>query len=112
MELLLKHLKSLDNNTLARYWCSFNNWNFPYQLKKFEPKGWDTFPVDVMYQYLKPVSQYIQNTVPEKQLFREWNRFKMSDEDFELWWKNRKQTTQKEKEILKKLHKKMNIHLN
>lgn len=109
---LIDYLKKVDNKTLAQYWCSFNSWEFPVQLKEFQPKGWKSFSMDVMHQYLKPVSKYIRNRVPEKELLREWNKNRMNDKQFEAWWETKAQLNEDSVILLKVLAKQIKTSLN
>ncbi len=87
---LLDTVKTLDKKLLPAIWCSFNSWEFPSHIKEIsdlKPLLWDKFDRDEKQRVTTPISRYIESVIEPKEISREWNKDRVSHEQFESWWK-------------------------
>jgi len=109
---MIEYLEKLDNKTLAEFWCYFNKWEYPPELGSFKPDNWDLLPIQTKHKINKPIINYINSRVSEKELLREWNKDRMKGIDFDVWWENRSPISDLDKVILKEIYKLTNSNLN
>jgi len=86
---LLETIKTLDKKLLPSIWCSFNSWEFPSDVKEvsdLKPLYWKTWTQEEKFQFLKPISKYIESVIEPKEISREWNKERMTHKQFEEWW--------------------------
>lgn len=72
----------------ARVWCALNRFEWPKELEPLKPEGWDMMqPIERMNS---PEGVALWRAANEhtthKECLREWNRERMTDVEFELWW--------------------------
>lgn len=109
---MLNHLKQYDNKKLAEFWCYFNVYKYPPELDQFKPINWDLLPIQIKHSINKLFIDYITNRVSEKELLREWNKERMNDIEFDIWWENRKPISDWDKKFLEEIYKIVNSNLN
>ena len=109
---MIKYLKQLDNKKLAEMWCCFNHWEYPEELIRFKPNNWELLPMEIKHKLNKPVIDYINSRVSEKELLREANKERHPGIDFDIWWEKREPLDDLSKKILKELYKLETSNLN
>lgn len=86
---LLDVVKTLDKKLLPSICCSFNSWEFPSHVKEIsdlKPLYWKTWTQEEKFHFLKPISKYIESVIEPKEISREWNKERMTHNQFEEWW--------------------------
>lgn len=101
---ILKKLKTIDKNLYPKIYCKLNCWKFSDELIEFKPKDWESLSMFFKDKIITEAINYIKHIIPEKKLSREWNKDRMNDVEFEIWWKNKKPLSEKQEEILKSLY--------
>lgn len=83
-------LRKIPKSEWARLWCKMNVWEFPNELKNVKPDWWDDEHTkekrEMMYQFLEPIMEEISDEIGHKACNREWNRYRMTDEEHEKFW--------------------------
>lgn len=74
--------------TLARWWSELNHWKFPAELIDLQPEGWNTWTIDQMHDFIRPLMHELRARVPKKELMRyHWRvNIARTDAEFEEWW--------------------------
>jgi len=68
-------LNAQDNKTLASWWSILNRHEWPEGLDELiESQRW-------------PIMCWIEDKIGRKECLRDWNKERMSDEEFEKWWR-------------------------
>lgn len=112
-------LKQFSEKELCEIWCKLNVWQFHEKILEFKPDNWDLMTDDVKSKFpiFRESIDYINSVVPEKEISREWNKNRMSHEEFEVWWVNKPDLsvdslTEEEIAVLKHIFTLSNPHLN
>jgi hypothetical protein len=79
-------LGGLPTKRMAEIWCTLNIWEFPEELKAFEPKNWNGSKKIGRHSEVTPFMEYIQSTIGLKECLREWNKERIPGDHFDLWW--------------------------
>lgn len=84
-------LKSIPISDWAQIWCELNSWKMPEQLHAIKPYWWkdmDLKNTEKMSPFIRPIREYIEGTIGKKTISRQWNKDRMTDEQFEFFWDN------------------------
>jgi len=85
-----EELDKIPVSDWAKAWCSLNRWEIPDCLSRIKPKWWDEkHDMNTKMEFLKPLMYKIELKIGKKACNREWNKGRMTDEEHELFWKNR-----------------------
>lgn len=76
----IKILQSQDISTLAKWWCRLNRWEWPDKLP--DPED----PKEYGNGRRRELRNCIKTHIGTKECSREWNKNRMSPEEFEAWW--------------------------
>lgn len=109
---MIDKIKSLNAEILPRIYCQINSWEFPDELIEFKPLNWELLPMQLKKPILQPAYDYLCAVVPEKERSREWNKDRMTNEEFEHFWANRKPLSEGAIELLKAFGRAANANLN
>lgn len=74
-------LNGNDDATLAKWWCLLNRWEWPSEVP--DPEAKDA-PEP---QRRGALMRGVESRIGTKACLREWNRERMSDEEFEEFWR-------------------------
>lgn len=102
---LLKRIESIDISELPRIYCYLNRWEFPDELIDLKPNNWELYPILNKHEIISDGIDYIKNNVNEKELSREWNKDRMTPDEFEEWWNNKEPLSDLAKELLNYFYK-------
>ena len=75
-------LGNFTHAELARFWCRLNSFDWPKQLGD-KPAGYGDHDDD---KSGIAIMNEIQTIIGIKECLREWNKTRMTDEQFESWW--------------------------
>lgn len=77
-------LNGNDDATLAKWWCQLNSWEWPDQIPDPEPEEKER------PNRRGTIMDEICARIGIKACLREWNRERMSEEEFEEFWKTKR----------------------
>lgn len=99
VRLAVKKINILSVEELCEVYDKLNHWEWDGRLGE-KPIGYDKLkwyhngwrPIKTRFSYLRPICKKIEETVTEKELLRyhHIHNLHSTNEDFEMWWKNRK----------------------
>ena len=75
-------LNNLSNEQLAQIWVTLNHWEWPDIIP--DPES----PNYVSGTRRGSIMRWINDKIGFKECLREHNKERMTDEVFEIWWKN------------------------
>lgn len=82
----IKELKMIDTKEWPQMWCEINSWKWPKQLDHVRPLFW----FERNFRYKRPfvalINGFIEIYFTDKQLNRQWNIDRMTDEEHEVFW--------------------------
>ena len=87
----MKELEKISTSEWPKIWCSLNSWEFPKELQHIKPSWYD----DEVYltnnphsrsNFIRPFMDEIEQKFTAKQLNRQWNIDRMTDEEHEAFW--------------------------
>lgn len=75
-------LAQQDMNTLAKWWAAINRFEWPQEIPNPE------------HEYVRggrgsKIMHYIEEAIGYRECLREWNKNKMSDDEFNDFWRGR-----------------------
>lgn len=76
-------LKKIPKTEWARIWCELNSWKIPKELKHIKPNC-----LIKEMSFLRLLMDYIEYIIGEKACLRCWNKDYMTDEQFEIFFRN------------------------
>ncbi len=85
---LLEKIGTINISEYPRIWDVLNSWEFPDDLKEFQPDMWELLSDDDKLKIIWPVMVYIQNIIPYKELLRYRNKNNLVGNEFDKWWEN------------------------
>lgn len=103
MNEMVEKLSTYDVSCYPRMWCQLNGWEFPDELIEFKPTNWELLPILEKDKIISPATKYIKDRISEKELLREWNKDRMTDQEFEEFWANRKPLSKEAIQLLKEI---------
>lgn len=78
-----KWLDEFDDKRLAEMWCELNRWGWPKEISNPELKS--------LEEHGNPRRATLMNDIRHKigieACLREWNRDRMTDDEFNAWWR-------------------------
>lgn len=84
---MIEHIR----HRLAHWWCEFNVFEWPSTFPLPKPKWWEDGwrPGSKRYRFITVANNAIAFLVGTKALLREWNADRMTEDEFETFWRNR-----------------------
>jgi hypothetical protein len=83
-------LYKLPTDVWPRVYCDLNCWEWPKDLPQTIKPTWFKSKGKMMFHrqfhLVRPILEEIKDRVGEKAVSRYWNRERMNDQEFELWW--------------------------
>lgn len=87
---VIDELHKIPVENWARMWCDMNSWNIPIELNHIKPYYWEDEgsqeKTDKMIHFLSPIMNEIYRKIGHKACLRQWNKDRMTDEEFEVFW--------------------------
>ena len=90
----LSVLEKQDDDTLAEWYCTLNRWGWPEGLPdpmtEEERKNYDLktiSPEEFNAQRCTQIMAWIENRVGKRLTSWHWNKERMTEEEFDLWWR-------------------------
>lgn len=86
-----KAIAAASDQTLAVWWCTLNRWEWPSnglgepESPKYQRRSRRGYIMDA-----------IQARIGARACLREWNRKRMTDQEFDEWWRSRYAAIRKE----------------
>lgn len=84
-------IDNIPESDWPKLWCDFNSWKIPEQLIDLKPEWWHIN--DTAMENHQAVSRPSMNKIEAKcgrmALSREWNRERMTDAEFDIFWNDR-----------------------
>lgn len=78
-------LEGIPPAQYAAIWCALNKGELPAAVV-VRPANWESMLPMAQHQFAWPIMAEIMHAIGLKACLREWNRARMTDQEFEAWW--------------------------